>query len=128
VEAVIALDTHAVVWLHAGETKRFPSKLYQRLDTGELVICPIVLLELEYLREIGRITVNADRIMSDLASEIGLAVCPHPFSDVVREALKQTWTRDPFDRMIAAHAIAAGHALATKDESILSHCPAAFWD
>jgi PIN domain nuclease of toxin-antitoxin system len=128
VEAVIALDTHLVVWLHAGETARLPPGLCQRLDTDDLVICPMVLLELEYLREIDRITVNADRILSDLAAEIGLGLCPHPFAGVIREALRQTWTRDPFDRIIVAHSLAAGHALATKDTHIRAHCPSAFWD
>ena len=126
-EALIALDTHVVVWLHAGETERFPSGLSQRLDVEALVICPVVLLELEYLHEIGRISVNADRIFADLASEIGLTVCPHPFSKVIREALKQSWTRDPFDRMIVAHALSAGHGLVTKDETIRAHCASAFW-
>lgn len=126
-EALIALDTHVVAWLHAGETERFPGGVYQRLNTEELVICPIVLLELEYLHEIGRISENADRIFADLASEIGLAVCPHPFLEVIREALKQAWTRDPFDRMIVAHAISAGHELVTKDENILAHYSSAFW-
>ena len=37
------------------------------------------------------------------------------------------WTRDPFDRMIAAHAITHDHDLLTKDESILAHCKNAFW-
>ena len=125
---MIGLDTHVVLWLHAGEVERFPAGLFQRLDTEDLVICPIVLLELEYLHEIGRISLNGDRIFADLASEIGLAVCPHPFSGVIREALKQTWTKDPFDRIIAAHSLASGHALATKDEMILANCSSAFWN
>ncbi|MFA7343259.1 MAG: PIN domain-containing protein [Terrimicrobiaceae bacterium] len=126
-ETLIALDTHVVAWLHAGETERFPAGVYRRLDAGELVVCPVVLLELEYLHEIGRLSVNADRIFADLAVEIGLGLCPYPFAGVIRESLKQAWTRDPFDRLIAAHALAAGHDLATKDENILAHCPSAFW-
>ncbi len=124
---MIALDTHVVAWLHAGETERFPGDLLRRFDTGELIICPVVLLELEYLHEIGRLSVNAERIFADLASEIGLRVCPHPFLGVISEALRQPWTRDPFDRMIVAHAISAGHQLVTKDEKILAHFVSAVW-
>lgn len=127
-ETVIALDTHVVIWLHAGEVDRFPAEVSRCLDAESLVICPMVLLEIECLHEIGRLTVNADRILGDLASDIALSLCPHPFSSVIRESLKQTWTRDPFDRIIAAHALVSGHRLVTKDESILAHCPAAFWD
>ena len=30
----------------------------------------------------------------------GLRVCDLPFRDVVAEALKEAWSRDPFDRLI----------------------------
>lgn len=127
-EALIALDTHVAVWLHAGEVQRLPEKTYQRLDCEELVICPIVLLEMEYLREIDRITVSAERIFADLSMEIGLRLCDHPFNEIIRESLVQNWTRDPFDRLISAHAVVAGHDLVTRDNEIHRHCSAAFWD
>lgn len=38
-----------------------------------------------------------------------------------------TWTRDPFDRMIAAHAIVADTPLLTADRTILDHLPLASW-
>ena len=126
-EPLIALDTHVVVWLHAGETGRLPEGVRRRLDTEQALVCPIVLLELESLYEISRISVNADKIMGDLSAEIGLHLCPHPFPQVIRESLKQSWTRDPFDRIIAAHATVAGYNLATKDETILTNCSSAFW-
>jgi len=42
---LIALDTHVVVWLHAGETGRLPEGVRRRLDTEQALVCPIVLLE-----------------------------------------------------------------------------------
>lgn len=127
-ETVIALDTHVAVWLHAGELERFPPSLQRRLDAVDLVICPIVLLEMEYLREIGRLNFTSKKILGDLVADLGLRVCDHPFSAIVSEAVKQTWTRDPFDRIIVAHALAAGHRLATRDETIRTHCRAAVWE
>ena len=124
---MIELDTHVVAWLHAGELERIPRKVRRRLEAEDLLICPMVLLELEYLREIERLTVPADRIFADLSAEIGLRIAEYPFPLVVRESLGQGWTRDPFDRMIAAHAIVSGHPLATKDAVLRRNCPLAFW-
>lgn len=124
---MIELDTHVVVWMHAGETARIPKKVRARLDREDLVICPIVLLELEYLKEIERLTVSSERIFADLAAELGLRVWDHSFPAVIQESLRQDWTRDPFDRIIAAHANMTGHALATKDSKLRKHCPSAFW-
>ncbi len=124
---MIALDTHVVVWLHAGETKKLPPSLLKLIDSENAVICPVIKLELEYLLEAGKILVGGDEILSDLASDIGLTVCDHSFSAVIQEALKQTWTHDPFDRIITAHALTAGYQLATKDRTIAKNCSAAFW-
>jgi PIN domain nuclease of toxin-antitoxin system len=37
------------------------------------------------------------------------------------------WTRDPFDRLIAAQALVANATLVTKDTLMSKHCPAALW-
>lgn len=124
---MIALDTHVVVWLHAGETNRLPTEVLQRLESDRAVVCPMVKLELQYLMETGRIRYGGERILADLAADIGLTVCDHPFPPIIQEALRMTWTRDPFDRIIASHAVSAGHSLATKDEMILENCPVAIW-
>jgi PIN domain nuclease of toxin-antitoxin system len=47
---------------------------------------------------------------------------------VTKAADDLTWTRDPFDRLIAAHAIAVGAPLLTADRSILENLPLATWD
>ncbi len=124
---MIALDTHVAVWLHAGETDLLPKTARTRLDQEPSIVCPLVALELEYLFEIERIGYPADTLLSDLSEDIGLSICSQPFTATLREALKVKWTRDPFDRMIAAHALAHDLDLLTKDEVMLKHCPQAFW-
>jgi PIN domain nuclease of toxin-antitoxin system len=47
---------------------------------------------------------------------------------VARAATEIRWTRDPFDRMIAAQAIVADAPLVTADRTILEHLPQATWD
>lgn len=104
-----------------------PAAVRERLQ-GERVSCaPMAQLELAHLYEIGRITRGASDVLGVLAPALGLAVSAAPFAAVVAYALDLTWTRDPFDRLIAANALADGAGLLTADESILANCPAAFW-
>ena len=122
------LDTHAVVWLYAGETDRFSDKALKAIETEDLFVSPAVILELQYLREIERLTADAPLIIETLSASIGLEVADTPFREVVMEALTATWTRDPFDRLITSQARAEKQRLLTKDETILQHYSAAFWE
>ena len=50
--------------------------------------------------------------------------CP-PFDAVIWKALPLSWTRDPFDRLLVAHAKHRGWRFATSDQEISQHLPAA---
>jgi PIN domain nuclease of toxin-antitoxin system len=97
------------------------------VDSESSRICPIVELELTYLYEIGRVSEPASAPLSALGRSIGLQLSDASFEQVARAAVDLTWTRDPFDRLIAAHAIAAGAPLLTADKSILENLPLATW-
>lgn len=63
-----------------------------------------------------------------LSSErIGLQLCKHTFTDVIQIAAKQSWTRDPFDRIITAQAAIGSNVLITKDNGIRKHYEYALW-
>jgi PIN domain nuclease of toxin-antitoxin system len=126
--AVIYLDTHVVVWLYAGQVELLPRSVMTRLEASDLKISPMVSLELEYLHEIGRLSVPGVRVVMDLAHQIGLVTCDLPFATVVEHAVQQAWTRDPFDRIIVAQAVTAGKELVTKDRVIHQHCSLALWE
>jgi PIN domain nuclease of toxin-antitoxin system len=49
---------------------------------------------------------------------LGLSICDLPFAEVSITSLQQKWTRDPFDRLIVAQALARGARLITKDRFI----------
>lgn len=125
---VIHLDTHVVVWLFEKRLDRMPPPARTRCDDNELVVSPMVQLELSLMFEIGRITDPAGAIVADLSRRIGLRVADTRFSDIVFEAEAHSWTRDPFDRLIVATAAAAQAPLLTKDRHIRAHYPAAVWD
>jgi len=71
---------------------------------------------------------GATDILEKLRREIGLGVCERPFSAVTSVALGESWTRDPFDRMIVAHAKSNGVSpLITSDERIRACYVNAIW-
>jgi PIN domain nuclease of toxin-antitoxin system len=124
---VIYLDTHVLVKLHLGEAARLGVAARKAIARHELLASPAAVLELELLHEIGRLKHGAQRIITGLGEDLGLRVCDLPFRTVVEHALKEAWGRDPFDRLIVAHARAADAPLVSKDQKIRRHYPRAIW-
>ena len=125
---MIYLDTHLVVWLYAGRTDLIPTTARSLIDSNDLLISPIVGLELQYLYESAKTTEPAAAFIQALAREIGLRRCDLPFADVVDTALQETWTRDPFDRVVVAQARLRAAPLLTKDCHIQQHYDGAVWN
>jgi PIN domain nuclease of toxin-antitoxin system len=125
---LIHLDTHVVAWLYAGEVTLFPRLARERLETSELRISPMVVLELQYLFELGRTRASAGEVVAELGRSLGLAVATTSFAAVAAAALSLDFTRDPFDRLIVAHAISEDAPLLTRDGTLLGAYPRAFWD
>lgn len=124
---MIYLDTHVLVRLSLAKTSELGPAARRALEREELVVSAAALLELELLHEIGRLRPTASTVLSALEHDIGLRVCDLPFRKVVDHALKEAWTRDPFDRLIVANAKANGAALITKDEKIHRNYSRAVW-
>ena len=102
-------------------------EILARLD-DDLFISPMVELELALLHETGRLAPTGLDVVSDLERRIGLEVCDLPFHEIAASAAEQTWTRDPFDRVITGHAAVNAQPLATRDRHIKEHYAHAFWD
>jgi PIN domain nuclease of toxin-antitoxin system len=97
---MLFLDTHVALWLYA-EPARIPVAT-QRIIDGEGVIGALT-RDLELSIE----TAGWAR-----AAEIGAHL---------------TWTRDPFDRLITAHALCYNASLCTRDGTIRDHYSHAVW-
>jgi PIN domain nuclease of toxin-antitoxin system len=122
------LDTHVLVWLYQDGAARLTAEGVRVIEEAEqLLISPMVELELTYLHEISRINCPASVILDSLRRDIGLETCKMPFASVVGEALAHNWTRDPFDRLIVAQAAHRSARLLTADQNIRQHYPAAIW-
>ena len=97
------------------------------METNDLLISPMVRLELQYLFEIGRITVKPDTMINNLFTSIGLRISETPLQEIIEKALKISWTRDVFDRLQAAEAMVVGAGLITADSTIHSNLKLAIW-
>jgi PIN domain nuclease of toxin-antitoxin system len=121
------LDTQVVVWLAEGQIGKFSTAATTAIEESDVAISPMVLLELEYLYEIQRIVKQPLALVNQLQIQIGLAVSDASFGAVVHTALFETWTRDPFDRVIVAHARTANLPLVTSDAKIRENYARAVW-
>jgi PIN domain nuclease of toxin-antitoxin system len=124
---VTYLDTHVAAWLYGGHSSSFSKAALHEISSESLRISPMVLLELQLLFEIGRANDPASKVAERLARDLGIAVCDHPFPLVAASAMDIKWTRDPFDRLIVAHAAANDAPLLTKDGKIRRHYERAIW-
>ncbi|HET9791249.1 MAG TPA: PIN domain-containing protein, partial [Candidatus Angelobacter sp.] len=116
------------VWLAQGDLRRISSKTQELLERADLLISPMVLVELEYLHEVQRILLSSREVLLKIEHELEVRVCDLPFSRVANMVIDEKWTRDPFDRTIVAHAKANGlAALITADEEIRKHYQKAIW-
>ena len=122
------LDTQVLFWLCENRLDRISGTAIDVLNQYDLLISPMVTIELAYLHEIGRSKRVSQDIVKQLREQIGVRICDHSFPDVVEAATFETWTRDPFDRMIVSHAKANGYAvLVTPDGDIRKNYAKAVW-
>lgn len=115
---MIFLDTQSLLWLYQGNKDRFSPRVLELLTSEELLVSPMVALELSYLFEVGKIRKSARLVLQELHEEFGLNVDQVDFASVLEVAAGESWTRDPFDRIIAAHAKRKDAVLVTSDRMI----------
>jgi len=124
---LIYLDTHAVIWLYSGNKKLFSKKAIELIENQSLVISPLVVLEIHYMNEIGRVNPKSKEIISHLAETCNLSICRKKYEDICLKAITFDFTRDPFDRLITAQAALNENLILTKDKSILQNYHGAVW-
>lgn len=115
------LDTHIAVALYEGKIGGLSARARHMLDADELTLSPAVVLELELLHEIQRLRFDAKHLLGALAQDFGVTIAPDKFSAVALHSLSMSFTRDPFDRLITAHASLIRTPLITLDSRILDN-------
>ena len=115
---MILLDTNALIWLEQGHPR---TRVLAR-GARRLYISPANLLELQFLSEAGRIRLHGASVAEVAESERWILDDP-PSASWFTKALDLAWTRDPFDRLLVAHARLRGWRLATGDTMLLERLP-----
>lgn len=115
----LLLDTHFLLWIVLGVPRldEFPWLEHYR-PWG---VSPISLLEVKFLAEVGRLAVDHEPFVEAIGEDRRFVVDDPPFLTLIRHALPLEWTRDPFDRFLAAHSEARRTPLCTLDEAIREH-------
>jgi PIN domain nuclease of toxin-antitoxin system len=111
---VILLDTNAIIWLQIGHPRtRQLARLSQPLN-----VSPASMLELQFLVEAGRLQLEGD--LAQIAGAMGWLFDDPPAAAWFEAATELRWTRDPFDRLLVAHAQLRRWRLATGDAAIVA--------
>ena len=115
------LDTHFLIWitLESKKLERF-RWLGKYLPWG---VSPFSLLELQYLSEVGRLRVKLPEFSDALMRDRRFVVDEAPLVALIRRSFQLSWTRDPFDRLLAAHSLVRRVPLCTVDQIILENHP-----
>ena len=111
---MILLDTNALIWVDRGHARARPLLRRGR----RLYISPASLLELQFLQEAGRIRLHRD--LASIADDERWMLDEPAASSWFIRAADLAWTRDPFDRLLAAHARIRGWRLATSDGGLVA--------
>jgi PIN domain nuclease of toxin-antitoxin system len=116
-KAVILLDTNALLWLQqdhprAARLTRSGTRLYSS---------PASLLEIQFLLETGRVRLRPNVTVLHLTADDRWLQDDPPSVAWFGGAVAIDWTRDPFDRLLVAHARLRRWRLATSDVDIMEH-------
>ena len=120
---MVLIDTHIAVFLHGKHLNKLSAKSCEKLESNDILLPEMARLELQYLYEIGRVAYRPEKIVADLYAEIGLQCSPSPMAAIIQSAIDIDWTRDAFDRLIAADSICSNTPLITRDKKIIAHLP-----
>ena len=113
---LILLDTNALIWLHRGDSR------VAILETRatRLYASPASVLELQFLLESGRLRLRSGASIGQLAHDERWVLDDPPSAAWFEKATTVSWTRDPFDRLIVAHARLRQWRLATGDGGLIA--------
>jgi PIN domain nuclease of toxin-antitoxin system len=114
-DPLILLDTNALIWLWRGHRR-----VKSLATAGRLFASPASILELQMLAESGRVVLRREITAAAALADERWVIDEVPSTRWLSAAANVAWTRDPFDRLIVAHARLRGWKLATADRAVLA--------
>lgn len=116
---MILLDANAVIWVVQRHRRA------RRLeDVARLYVSPATILELQFLLELGRLRLRDGLTLDAVAADPRWQIDDPPSTRWFAVAAELTWTHDPFDRLVAAHARLRRWRIATGDQQLQDYLPA----
>jgi len=112
----VLLDTHFLLWTVLGLARLDEFPWLERYRPWG--VSPVSLLELQFLSEVGRLELAHAEFVESLKADPRFVLDEVPLMALVTHALPLTWTRDPFDRLLAAHSAARRTPLVTLDRRL----------
>lgn len=113
------LDTHFLLWLILDVPRLDEFPWLERYRPWG--VSPMSFLEVQFLAEVGKLEVSQPRFTEAVGADPRFVVDDVPFATVIRHSLALDWTRDPFDRVLAAHSAARRTPLCTLDRKLRRH-------
>jgi PIN domain nuclease of toxin-antitoxin system len=114
----VLLDTHFLIWAALGSDRlgQFPW-----LDAHRpWLISPVSLLEIQFLAEVGRLSVESE-FFELVRRDVRFAVDEPGLDTLITASLPLSWTRDPFDRLLCAHSLVRRTPLCSVDRTVLDN-------
>lgn len=115
------LDTHFLLWITIDAPRLAEFPWLERYSPWG--VSPVSFLEIQYLAEIGKLEVKIDEFVDAVGNDRRFVIDDVPLVNLIRQALPLSWTRDPFDRLLAAHSLARRTPLCTADQLMRVHHP-----
>jgi PIN domain nuclease of toxin-antitoxin system len=113
------LDTHFLIWIL---TKSKRLKEFAWLDEYRpWGLSPVSILELQFLWEAGKLHIHDVSFITALLADRRFIVDDVSIMTLTQKAMNVSWTRDPFDRLLAAHSLARRAPLCSVDIAVLDN-------
>ena len=117
---MILLDTNAILFLL---TKHRRAAALAKFE-GQLRVSPLSLIELQMLVEVGRLRWTQSDPRVAFGDDPRWKLDDPHLGAIAQHSMDLSWTRDPFDRLLVAHAKHRRFRFATSDTRILENLPA----
>jgi PIN domain nuclease of toxin-antitoxin system len=117
----LLLDTHFLLWVVLGVPRLEEFDWLDRYRPWG--VSPVSFLEVALLSELGRLEVDRGKFREAVGRDPRFVVDEAPLAALISHAVEMDWTRDPFDRLLAAHSRSRRIPLCTLDRRIREHHP-----
>jgi PIN domain nuclease of toxin-antitoxin system len=109
----LLLDTHFLLWLALDVPRVDAFPWLERYRPWG--VSPVSFLEVQFLTEVGRLEARTSEFAAAVGQDPRFVVDEVPLVSLIDRAIPLSWTRDPFDRLLAAHSEARRTPLCTLD-------------